>query len=78
MEKGKFQKGLLIGRICLWIIALTATIYWIYYSVKLHNDGIFDPAEYSTALRPVLYTCLIISLAAVALSFALYRIGKKK
>ena len=77
-KMGKLQKGLLAARICLWITALIATVYWIYYSIKLHHDGLYDPAEYSTALRPVLYTCLIISIAAVALSFVLYRIGKKR
>ncbi len=74
---GTRHKGLLAVRICLWIVAFATTVYWIYYSIKLHREGIFDPAEYSTALRPVLYTCLIISIAAVALSFVLYRIDKK-
>ncbi|MBQ3798294.1 MAG: hypothetical protein II842_18790 [Butyrivibrio sp.] len=69
--------GFLICRICLWIVALTATIYWIYYSIKLHNDGIFDPSEYSTLLRPVLYTCLIISILAICISFALRAISKR-
>ncbi len=59
-------------RVCLWIVALVSTIYWIYYSVKLHLNGIFDPAEYSTLLRPVLYTCLIIAIVAVCISFALH------
>lgn len=71
------HKGLLATRICLWIIAFATTAYWIYYSIKLHHEGVFDPAEYSTALRPVLYTCLIIAVAAVAISFVLYRIDKK-
>ncbi len=63
---------LFIIRVCLWIVALVATIYWINYSIQLHRAGIFDPAEYSTAMRPVLYTCLIISILAVCISFALH------
>ena len=70
-EKKKSVLALLIVRICLWIVALAATIYWMYYSVKLHREGIFVPEEYSQRLRPVLYTCLFISVAAVGISFVL-------
>ena len=70
--------GIFICRICLWIVALLATIYWIYYSIKLHREGIFDPAEYSTLLRPVLYTCLAISILAICVSFALRAYSKRK
>ena len=65
-------------RVCLWITALASTIYWIYYSVKLHREGIFDPSLYATLLRPVLYTCLVIAVAAVCISFALRAYSKKK
>jgi hypothetical protein len=64
-------------RVCLWCTALVSTIYWIYYSIKLHREGIFDPAEYATRLRPVLYTCLIIALVAVIVSFILHAWSKK-
>ncbi len=67
--------ALFITRVCLWIVALVATIYWIYYSIKLHREGIFVPEEYSPRLRPVLYTCLIISVAAVCISFILRAIS---
>ena len=59
-------------RLFLWIVALGSTIYWIRYSIRLHELGIFDPHEYATALRPVLYICLIISVAAVGVCFVLY------
>ena len=78
--KEKAEKQVLvlfIIRICLWIVALVSTVYWMYYSVKLHNEGIFEPSEYSPRLRPVLYTCLIISIAAVCISFALHALSKK-
>ena len=71
------QKILFGTRICLWIIALASTIYWMYFSAKLHAEGIFDYEEYATTLRPVLYTCLIIAVVAICISFALRALGKK-
>ena len=69
---------LFIIRICLWITALISTGYWVWYSFKLTNvDKIFDPYEYAELLRPVLYPCLLIALAAVGISFALYAQTKK-
>ena len=59
-------------RICLWIVIFVSTAYWIYYSVKMHRDGIYDVYEYATLLRPVLYPCLIISIIAICISFALH------
>ena len=68
---------LFIIRVLLWIVALSSTIYWIYYSIKLHSDGIFAPEEYSPLMRPVLYTCLAIAITAVCISFALHALSKK-
>ena len=79
-EKKKARKKifiLFIIRIFLWFVAAVSTVIWIYYSWELHHDGIFDPSEYATRLRPVLYTCLIISIAAVCTSFALYALTKR-
>ena len=74
-------KVLFIIRICLWIIALSATIRWMYYSVKLHMDGIYEVHEYATLLRPGLYTGLLISFVSIGISFYLHvitvRIKKK-
>ena len=65
-------------RVCLWITALSATVYWIWYSVYLHIQGIFEPAEYAEYFRPVFYTCVIIAIASVAISFALYHYARKR
>nr|WP_297704937.1 hypothetical protein [uncultured Butyrivibrio sp.] len=72
------KKTLFIIRICLWVIALAATVYWNYYSIMLHRNGIYDPAEYATLMRPVLYICLAISVVAIIISFILHHISKKK
>lgn len=75
MEKAKKTiKALFITRICLWVIAAVATIIWMWYSFKLHADGIFDPYEYATLLRPVMYTGLIVAVVAVLAAFLLRRI----
>lgn len=76
MEKAKKQiKIFFIVRICLWVIAAVSTLVWIWYSIKLHRDGIFDPYEYATLLRPVFYTCLIISFVAICVSFLFRKIS---
>ncbi len=64
-------------RVCLRITAAVSTVYWIRYSFVLHLNGIFDAFTYASYLRPVLYTCLIISFAAICISFALYALSKK-
>jgi hypothetical protein len=76
-SNGQKIKILFIIRICLWIVALGSTICWIYYSIKLHLDGIFEYHTYAAMLRPVLYPCLIISVTAICISFALYAISRK-
>lgn len=72
-KKTKTQITILfLCRLFLWIVAFGATVYWVRFSIQLHENGIFDPHEYATALRPVLYTCVIISVVAVVISFVLY------
>ena len=66
-----------IVRICLWCVAFISTLYWMNYSDKLYRMEIYDPHEYATLLRPVLYTCLIISVVAVCISFALHAWTRK-
>ena len=51
-----------------------ATIIWMWYSFKLHADGIFDPYEYATLLRPVMYTGLIVAVVAILAAFLFRRI----
>ena len=78
IERTDIQIRLLfVTRICLWIVALAATVYWIWYSIKLHIEGIFDYHTYAALLRPVLYPCLMVSVAAVCISFALYAVSRK-
>ena len=77
-EKAEKQvKILFICRIIMWIIALVATIYWMYVSFKIYADGIFDAFSYAEILRPVFYPCVIISVAAIAVSFILRWISDK-
>ncbi len=77
MDRQNEIKTLFIIRVCLWIVALVSTVYWIWYSIKLHVDGIFDYHTYASLLRPILYPCLIISVTAICLSFALYAVSRK-
>ncbi len=77
-KKAKIQLRILfIVRICLWVVAFAFTAYWIWYSFKLTYDGVFEPSEYATLLRPVLYRNFLISVGAVALSFILFFISRK-
>ncbi len=76
-RSNKLIKILFSIRVCLWIIALISTIYWMYYSFKLYLVGISDVHTYATILRPILYTCVIIAVAAIALSFYLRSIAVK-
>jgi hypothetical protein len=68
---------LFVIRVCLWIVAFVSTVYWMYYSYMLHSQGIYDPAEYATYMRPVLYTCLMIAVLAVCASFILHAVTKR-
>ena len=75
MEKAKKTiKTIFIIRICLWVVAAVSTGVWIWYSFKLTHDGIFDPYEYATLLRPVMYTGIVVAVVAVLLAFLLRRI----
>lgn len=69
-------------RIAMWTIAAVSTIYWIWYSFKLYADsntvtGTIDEHIYATAFRPVFYTCLLISVACILISFGLRRISDR-
>ena len=72
-ELKKKVKTLFICRVTLWVIAAGACIYWIVYSFWLYIAGIHEVHEYATILRPILYTCLIISFVSIAVSFSLRR-----
>ena len=72
-ELKKKIKTLFICRAVLWTIAAGASIYWIVYSFRLYIIGIHEVHEYATILRPILYTCLIISFVSIVVSFSLRR-----
>lgn len=75
-RKGEIAvRNIFIMRAVLWLVAFVSTLYWIVVSFKLYSDGIFDPYEYATILRPILYTCLIIAVAAIGIAFILRRIS---
>ena len=69
--------ALFFTRVVLWVIAFVSTVYWIHFSAALKAAGFLAPEEYSPRMRPVLYTCLIISIVAICVSFALYAVSKK-
>lgn len=64
-------------RIALWISALVLTLHWAYVSFALYARGIFDPHEYATILRPILYRDFLASVACVVVSFILRSISDK-
>lgn len=64
-------KYLFCARVCLWIIALSATIYWIYWSFHIYTLGVIDEHEYALIFRPIFAKALLISLVAVGVSFIL-------
>lgn len=77
-EKAKTAvRNIFIVRAVLWVVALAATLYWIFVSFDLYNQGIFDPYEYATILRPILYTCLIIAIVAIIICFILRAVAKE-
>lgn len=77
----KKVKKLFMARICMWIIALAATIYWIYWNFHLYSMEIFDVHEFAAIFRPKFYTALTISIIAICISFLLRKFSddiKKK
>jgi len=75
---GEKKVKILFGcRVVLWIIALAATIYWIYWSCKLYDLGYLDEHVYAVAFRPIFARGLAISVGAICLSFLLRSISDK-
>ena len=73
----KIVRILFIIRVILWIIAAVATYYWISWSFKLYDMGIYDVHEYSSYLRPILAKGLLIAAVSICLSFILRSISDK-
>ena len=73
----KIIRILFIIRISLWIIATVATFYWIVWSFKLYNMGIYDVHEYGTYFRPIFGRGFLIAVVSICLSFILRSISDK-
>ncbi|MGN0425402.1 MAG: hypothetical protein ACI4FY_08800 [Acetatifactor sp.] len=75
---GRKTVKILFGiRIVLWMVAAGATAYWIYWSMHLYTLGFENEHEYAKALRPILSKGLMISVAAILVSFLLRSISDK-
>lgn len=70
-------KKIFIARVCLWIVALAATVYWAYWSFHLYAIGVHDVHEYAEIFRPKFAVSLLISVAAIGVSFILRSISDK-
>ena len=73
----KTVRILFIFRIILWITAAAATCYWIVWSFKLYNMGIYDVYEYGDYFRPIFARGLLIAIVSICLSFILRSISDK-
>ena len=73
----KIVRILYIIRIILWIIATVATFYWIVWSFKLYNMGIFDVYEYGKYFRPIFGRGLLTAIVSICLSLILRSISDK-
>lgn len=76
-EKDKKVKIIFGIRAVFWVIALGATIHWIYWSFKLYDLGILDVYEYAKYFRPIFGKDLLISVGAICISLLLRRISDK-
>ena len=76
-KQNKSVRILFLVRAFLWVTALAATVYWIYWSFKLYDLGYYDPYEYSGLLRPILTRGLLISLVCVGISLILRSISDR-
>lgn len=73
----KIIRILFIIRISLWIIAAAATFYWIVWSFKLYNMGIFEVEEYGKYFRPIFGRGFLTAIVSICLSFILRSISDK-
>ena len=73
----KIIRILFIVRIILWITAAVATCYWIVWSFKLYNMGIFEVEEYGKYFRPIFGRGFLTAIVCICLSFILRSISDK-
>ncbi len=74
-ELKKKVRTLFVFRAILWTAAAGVTVFWIVKSFMIYIEGVDGVHDYATIFRPILYTCLIISAACIALSFYLRHIS---
>ena len=77
MSDKKAVRILLYCRMFLWVVALAATVYWIYWSFHLYTLGYMDEHVYAVAFRPIFAKGLLISAGAVVLSFIMRGVSDK-
>ena len=70
-KQNKAVRILFLVRAFLWVTALAATAYWIYWFFQLYHLGYYDPYEYSGLLRPILTRGLLVSLVCLGISLIL-------
>lgn len=68
-------KTLFLCRIVMWVISAGATVYWIYWSFKLYENGSIDEELYASLLRPHFYAGLGIAIVCILISFGLRKIS---
>lgn len=73
----KIVKVLFGIRIVLWVIALAATIYWIYWSFYIYETGIHLVEDYAKAFRPIFGKSLLVTIISILVSFLLRHISDK-
>lgn len=77
MSDKKTVRILLYCRMFLWVVALAATVYWIYWSFHLYTLGYMDEHAYASAFRPIFAKGLFTSVGAIILSFILRTVSDK-
>lgn len=64
-------------RIVLWVIALIATVYWIYWSFHIYETGIHLVEEYAAIFRPIFGKALLVTAISISVSLVLRKISDK-
>lgn len=77
MQENAFRKIriLFYMRIVLWVIAIAATVYWIYWSFRIYEMGIHLVEDYAAAFRPIFGKSLLVTAISIAISLGLRRIS---
>ncbi len=76
-ETDKRVRVLFIIRVCLWVGALAATIYWIVWSFRVYELGYYDPYEYAGVFRPIFWKGFLTACGCIAVSLILRTVSDK-